>query len=72
MSLYSTIGKPGIIIDLSEFAGVQHDKHNGSAILQGGVLSKTVAMELAKDGCCTRKSSSHRSLPDGMAVFVSN
>lgn len=58
-SLYSTIDDSGVIIDLSEFAGVEHDRVNKTAVLKGGVSSKTVAVDLAKDGCCTSKKCPH-------------
>ena len=56
MSLYSTIDDTGIVIDLTEFAAVSHDKSRHEAVLTGGVTSKAVAVELAKDGHCTSKS----------------
>lgn len=54
-SLYSTSDRNGVIIDLSDFAGIEHDKVNKTAVLKGSVSSKMVAVELAKDGCCTSK-----------------
>lgn len=53
MSLYSTIGEEGIIIDLANFASVAHDKSRHEVVLMGGVTTKVVAVELAKDGHCT-------------------
>lgn len=53
MSLYSTIGEDGIIIDLTKFAAISHDKTRHEAVLTGGVTSKVVATKLAEDGHCT-------------------
>ena len=55
MSLYSTAGQDGIIIDLTDLAAVSHNKARHEAVLTGGVTTKTVAVELAKDGHCTSK-----------------
>ncbi|KAF2161222.1 hypothetical protein M409DRAFT_28261 [Zasmidium cellare ATCC 36951] len=52
-SLYSTIGEKGVVIDLSDYAGIKHDNESKTAVLWGGVNTKTVAVQLAKDGCCT-------------------
>ena len=57
MSLYSTIDDEGIIIDLSDLASVAHNQSRGEAVLTGGISSKEVAVELAKDGYCTSKRS---------------
>ena len=53
MSLYSTVDRGGIIIDLTDLASVNHNKENHQATLTGGVATKAVAVELAKDGFCT-------------------
>lgn len=55
MSLYSTVGKDGIVIDLSNMTRVVHYKDRGEAVLDGGITAKEVAMELAKDGFCTSR-----------------
>lgn len=55
MSLYSTIGDDGVVIDLTELAAVSHDKSRHEAVLTGGVTSKVVATKLAEDGHCTSK-----------------
>ena len=68
MSLYSTVGQSGIVIDLSEMAAVQGDKERSQAILVGGISTKAVALELAKDGYCTSMSSTintHLSVREG-------
>ena len=52
-SLYSTIDDKGVVIDLSDYAGITHDAANMTAVLWGGIITKTVAVELAKDGFCT-------------------
>jgi hypothetical protein len=56
MGLYSTIDDAGIVIDLTEFAAVFHDKTRREAVLTGGVTSKAVAVVLAKEGHCASKS----------------
>ena len=63
MSLYSTIGQDGIIIDLSQFASIQHDKNHHQATLNGGIAAKTVAVEVAKDGFCTSEATTESALP---------
>lgn len=53
MSNYSTIDKGGIIIDLTNWSGIQVDSSSKTAVLYGSVQAKTVAAELAKEGLCT-------------------
>lgn len=53
MSLYSTIGENGIVIDLSEWSDMTHDKERHEATLVGGISSKEVATRLAEDGYST-------------------
>lgn len=53
MSNYSTIDKGGIIIDLTNWSGIQVDSNSKTAVLYGSVRAKTVAAELAKEGLCT-------------------
>ena len=69
MSLYSTVDHYGIIIDLSNFASVQHDKERHVATLQGGISTKTAAVELAQDGFCTTLPSAN---PVGVIPFFLN
>ncbi|ESZ99289.1 FAD/FMN-containing dehydrogenase [Sclerotinia borealis F-4128] len=52
-SQWSTIGSNGIIIDLSLYKGVEVDATSNTAILKGSVLSKEVAVTLAKAGFFT-------------------
>ena len=56
MSLYSTIGTGGVIIDLDRLSSVSHNKESREAILNGAVSAKTAAIKLAKDGFCTSMS----------------
>jgi hypothetical protein len=42
---------------LSDPASAVHDESRRGAVLTGGILSKAVAVELAKDGYCTSKRS---------------
>lgn len=53
MSLYSTIGKGGIIIDLTEWSEIRIDPVSKTAVLCGSIRAKAVAVELAKHGFCT-------------------
>lgn len=53
MSLFSTTKDDGIVLDLSEFCSIQHDRERHEATLIGGISTKSVAVELAKDGFCT-------------------
>ena len=53
MSLYSRTASDGIVIDLSEFSAVTHDKTKRQVELVGSVRIKEVAVELANDGFCT-------------------
>ena len=53
MSLYSTIGEDGVVIDLSEWSDLTHDKVEHQATLVGGISTKEVATRLAEDGHCT-------------------
>lgn len=52
-SEWSTIGSNGIIIDLSQYSGVEVDKTSKTATLIGSVLSKQVGVRLAEAGLCT-------------------
>jgi hypothetical protein len=51
MSLYSTVGKGGIVIDLSWLSSVSYNTERQEATLKGAVSSKTVAVELAIRNC---------------------
>jgi FAD/FMN-containing dehydrogenase len=52
-SEWSTIGQDGIIIDLSNYSGIEVDAAAGKAVLKGSVLSKDVAVALAAAGSFT-------------------
>lgn len=52
-SEWSTIGKDGVIIDLSRFSGVEVDAEAETAVLRGSILSKQVAVALAEAGFFT-------------------
>ncbi|KAI9709690.1 MAG: hypothetical protein M1820_003092 [Bogoriella megaspora] len=52
-SEWSTIGNHGIVIDLSHYSAVNVHKAAGTVSLKGSVLSKEVAVSLAKEGMCT-------------------
>jgi hypothetical protein len=52
-SQWSTIGEDGIIIDLSNYAGIDVDTVAKTATLKGSVLSKDVAVALATLGFFT-------------------
>lgn len=52
-SEWSTIGKDGVIIDLSRFSGVEVDAEAKTAVLRGSILSKQVAVSLAEAGFFT-------------------
>lgn len=41
-SPFSTIGKDGVVIDLSRFTGVEVDEANNLATIKGGTLAKQV------------------------------
>jgi FAD/FMN-containing dehydrogenase len=45
-SCFSSIGKDGVIIDLSRFAGVEVDVANGLATVKGGTLMKELQAAL--------------------------
>lgn len=49
-SIWSTIGSEGFIIDLSNYSGITVDPLGPVAKLRGSILTKTVAVNLAKDG----------------------
>lgn len=49
-STWSTIGKEGFIIDLSEYSGITVDSHRSVAKLRGSIVSKSVAVHLADNG----------------------
>lgn len=49
-STWSTIGKEGFIIDLSNYSGITVDSHGSVAKLRGSILSKSVAVHLADNG----------------------
>lgn len=49
-SIWSTIGSEGFIIDLSNYSGITVDSLGPVAKLRGSILTKTVAVHLAKDG----------------------
>jgi len=53
MSLHSTVGEDGIVIDLSEWSDLTNDKERHEATLVRGISSKEVATRLAEDGHCT-------------------
>lgn len=52
-SSWSTIGSDGIIIDLSEYSGVEVDRAAKTATLTGGILTKQAAIALAEEGLFT-------------------
>ena len=52
-SEWSTIGKNGIVIDLSRYSGIEVDADSQTATLTGSVLSKEVAVRLAEAGMFT-------------------
>lgn len=52
-SEWSTIGKEGVIIDLTQFSGVEVDAEAKTAVLRGSILSKQVAVALAEAGLFT-------------------
>jgi FAD/FMN-containing dehydrogenase len=52
-SSWSTIGSNGIIIDLSEYSGVEVDRAGKTATLIGGVSTKQAAVALAEEGLFT-------------------
>lgn len=52
-SEWSTIDGRGIIIDLSKYSGIEVDAKNRKVILKGSILSKPVAVALAKAGLFT-------------------
>ena len=45
-SCFSSIGKEGVIIDLSRFTGVEVDAANGFATIKGGTLMKELQTSL--------------------------
>lgn len=56
MSLYSTVDEHGVVIDLLDYAGIEHDVGCKTATLVGGVQARTVGAELSKNGQFTRMS----------------
>lgn len=52
-SSWSTIGSDGVIIDLSEYSGVEVDRAAKTATLVGGVSTKQAAVALAEEGLFT-------------------
>ncbi|KAL2852066.1 FAD binding domain-containing protein [Aspergillus pseudoustus] len=52
-SRWSTIGREGIILDLSHYAGVRVDAERQTATLIGGVRTKEVGRRLAESGLFT-------------------
>lgn len=70
MSLYSTIGSNGMIIDLTSFpSNVAINKSAQTATLSGAVTAKTMSTELAKEGFCTAMPSAN---PIGAIPFFLN
>lgn len=49
-STWSTIGSEGFIIDLRNYSGITVDSLGPVAKLRGSILTKAVAVHLAKDG----------------------
>lgn len=52
-SEWSTIGEEGVITDLSGYCRIVVDEEARTATVEGGVLSKEVAVRLAEVGLCT-------------------
>lgn len=52
-SEWSTIGKNGIIIDLSRYSGIEVNIDSQRAKMRGSILSKGVAVRLAEAGMFT-------------------
>lgn len=57
-SPWSSIGEDGLVIDMSNFKGVEVDPCCGTVQVRGGVLHKEFQVELAHQEQCTGSSSS--------------
>ena len=54
-SEWSTIGKSGLVIDLTDYSAVSVDDEAQTATIRGGITQKEVAVRLAEEGLFTGK-----------------
>ena len=52
-STWSTIGAHGVVIDLSNYKGIEIDVNSRTAKLKGSIVAKEVAVALAEHGLFT-------------------